>query len=160
HADAAAARESVALLAAELQPPGERALGAARGLHFLARQPAARAEVAAALPTLKQVLGAVRGSPDMLRRKRRLLVASAVAAGGHDAAVLDSALRDDSDPGLRREAAAGLNSLADTAAARLLLHDALRDDAGTVRLEGVRTYARRFAARDGCSPLVNATRDS
>jgi cyclophilin family peptidyl-prolyl cis-trans isomerase len=161
HRDAERAGETVTLLAPRLQREPATVLGALRGLYLLARQQPARAAVAAAASAVRPLTAqAPPGADDRTAaRIRRLAVMTLVVAGAHDAATLEAALGD-TDVLVRREAAAGLNTLADSLALRrLVLERALSDSAGAVRFEGVRAYARHLAARESCVPLRAATRD-
>ena len=161
HADVATANNTITTLTRGLDAPHPVVLGALRGFHFLVRQQPARPAVAAAAAALKPLAMQRVSAPDSVAaRIRRTATAVIVLAGAHDAATL-SAVLGDADAYVRREAAAGLNTLADTAALRsLLTRRVLNDASGAVRYEGVRIYGRRLAPSDGCAPLQTAARDN
>jgi cyclophilin family peptidyl-prolyl cis-trans isomerase/HEAT repeat protein len=92
-------------------------------------------------------------------RLRTVAAAALVAARSADAAGLRSILLD-SNPFVRREAAVGLGTLADTASAAPLIVQALADASGVVRLDALRVYGARLAAARGCDPIVRAVTDA
>jgi hypothetical protein len=124
--DAQIARATVAEISAHLNGEPAAVLGALRGLYLLARQPAARNAVTAAASAVSPLV--THGSNDTTsQRIRRLAVMVLVATAAHDADIITVALND-ADGIVRREAAAGLNTLSDTAAVRRRLHERLHAD--------------------------------
>jgi cyclophilin family peptidyl-prolyl cis-trans isomerase/HEAT repeat protein len=157
HTDAAEFRATVAQIAPHLQ--GNTALGATRGLFFVARQLRGRREVDPA--TRAALLRIARGSASsdtLLTRLRTLAAATWIATGRTDPASLGDLLRD-AHPLVRREAVLGLEQAEDTAAAAHLLSSVLSDTSGAVRYEALRVYGRRFAASRGCEPLLQHVQD-
>lgn len=158
YASVAEARPVVAQLLPLLQQPAP--LGALRGLFFLVRQPPARAAFDA--PTRVALLRLVTQAPvqdDPARVRIRTVAAAVTIAAGADAAAV-AAILNDRDPFVRREAAAALLALTDTAASAPLVLRALADTSGLVRYEGLRAYARRLSAQRGCAPVLAAARDT
>ena len=135
-------------------------LGAARGLFFLTRQPAARPTIDdAARTALLQTATATAAAQDVRARRTRTAAAAALAqAGGMTAATIDRLLNTD-EAAVRREAAVALVALADTVAGRPLVMRALNDSAAAVRYDALRAYGRRYGAR-GCDPILRATQDA
>ena len=93
---------------------------------------------------------------------RRNAMAALVSSQGADAQTIQAALRDDEFE-VRRLATLALTGAGSVlkAADRLqLLTLALQDRSSAVRLEAVRSWARRVAPEEGCTPLVNALGDT
>jgi cyclophilin family peptidyl-prolyl cis-trans isomerase/HEAT repeat protein len=92
---------------------------------------------------------------------RRNAMAALVASQAADAPTVEAALRDEEFE-VRRLAAlvmAGAGSSFSPEERVRLLHLALQDRSPGVRLEAVRSWARRAAADHGCAPLLNALAD-
>jgi cyclophilin family peptidyl-prolyl cis-trans isomerase len=152
--DSAAARTVAARLAPLVGDNDAARLGALRGLYFLARQPAARAAVAAHAAHLAAVAGRAASA-----RERALALATLSTSGAVNPDLVSRA-QQDGDWTVRREAVAAAGALADTAAVRMLLLRSAADDAPQVRYEAVRTYARRLATTHGCAPVMSAISDA
>jgi cyclophilin family peptidyl-prolyl cis-trans isomerase/HEAT repeat protein len=162
HAAATDGSATLSVLLPLLDEPTAVALGATRGLFFLARQQPARAaydSAAQAALTRKATQRIGRINDVQSARLRTVAAATLVASGTATTAVL-GAILGDSEPFVRREAAAGLAAMTDTAATAPLILRALSDGSGIVRLEGLRAYGRRLAVARGCDPIVRATSDT
>jgi len=92
-------------------------------------------------------------------RVRRLAVATLAAAAALDGATVEAALYDP-DVEVRRLAAGTTGTIADAATLPILVQIALADDAGPVRYEGLRGYARRLRSQEGCVPILTAVEDT
>jgi len=137
-----------------------------RGFFFLARRPATRGMFDGRVTSrLRQLIAyertPTRAEVSAVQRGEiaGLAAAALIASGAATAADIETILRDP-DPYVREKAAAGLQSVADTAAARRLVAIALADTAPIVRYRGVTFYARRLRQSGGCAPLVKAARDT
>jgi cyclophilin family peptidyl-prolyl cis-trans isomerase/HEAT repeat protein len=137
---------------------GPAALGAVRGLYFLARQQQARAAMTIARATLTQLATQVPAVSTVEAIRTRTVAAATLVTLNADTAVLRAIIAD-REPFVRREAVVGLVAMTDTAAGAPLIMNALSDASGVVRYEALRAY-RRLAATRGCDPIVNATRDT
>jgi len=91
-------------------------------------------------------------------RARRLAMATLRAGGALDAGTVETALYDP-DVEVRRIAAAAAGSVSDGDAMPLLVQIALADASGQVRYEGLRVYAMRLRAQNGCAPVIAALTD-
>jgi cyclophilin family peptidyl-prolyl cis-trans isomerase/HEAT repeat protein len=159
HADTDAARAVVERLVPHLIGTNEARLGALRGLYFTARQQSARgAFTDAALDALRRQVIVRSATAANDTRTRALAVATLVAAGGANAAVIDSVLSRDAAPLVRREAVAGAAALADAEQVSEVVQRGLSDSAAVVRYEALRVYGRRLADQ-GCRPITAAARD-
>jgi cyclophilin family peptidyl-prolyl cis-trans isomerase/HEAT repeat protein len=157
HADETEAARTLSLLLPRLEADGR--LGAVRGLHFLARQPAARPAFAASdLGALRRLVTQHTGTDTAAVRLRTVALATLVAAGAADEAVVRVGLQDAAWT-IRREAVLAAAALQDTAAVRRMSGQALHDDAFQVRYEALRAYGRRLSATHGCGPVRDAARD-
>jgi len=161
HADRTAAATTLRALGPMLRnsDPNVR-LGAVRGMYFFTRQPNARGSVDAAIRAeLLRIATSDPRAPEPLATRLRTLAAATLAAAAPPTAEALTTLLQDGNAWVRREAAAGILAVQDTAAARALLIRALRDPAATVRVEAVRVYGRRFGTID-CAPVLAASRDN
>jgi cyclophilin family peptidyl-prolyl cis-trans isomerase/HEAT repeat protein len=129
----------------------ERLLGAARGAFFLFRNPAARGWEGEARRVLEATVQSISGDAGLPDPVRRAAAAARVAAGsppeGWVAELLEAA-----DPELRRTAALAATS-------EESVRRALDDPDATVRLEGVRAWARHRVEAGGIGPLLEAVED-
>lgn len=149
---------------------GEALLSAARGWHrFVSRRdrPAGLSDgTIALLRTLAEAHvdpESSRGNRERDRQiaadTRQLGIAATILAGGADHQLLATALGDESWQ-VRREAAVGVAVLDSLPSRAELTGRALTDEHFSVRLEGVRAYARHLAPESGCDPLLQAEGDS
>ena len=157
YATAADAASSVSAILAQAR--GATALGALRGLFFLAKQPNARPALVTARATLLEQATAVPRAAALGAIRARTVAAATLVSLGPDTAAL-RAILSDSNPFVRREAAAGLFAMTDTAASAPWITRALADSSGVVRYDALRAYGHRLAAARGCAPIVTAIRDS
>jgi peptidyl-prolyl cis-trans isomerase B (cyclophilin B) len=136
-------------------------LGVARGLYFLARQPAARNMIAepgtGTLRRLATESADAAVSPSIYAvRMRTVATAALIATGAATLADLRSILADP-DPFVRREAVAGLATMpGDTAAS--VVAGALDDPSPVVRYEALRVDARVNAGAP-CNAAIDALAD-
>ncbi len=128
-----------------------RLLGVARGALFLFRSPAASGWEGEGWEALVRVLEAVAEDVSVAAPAREAAAQARVAAGTPLPSWSERLLGADT-PELRRIAATLVTE-------RELLERALSDSDATVRIEGVRGWARRLAAREGCGPLLRALDD-
>ena len=143
HASPAEVAATAALLDGIDVAPDSAGVTLAKGYFHLARQQPARGALPAATAArLRGLLAARAGGPDLAGRRIRTLAAAALAAARAATAQDLAGALADAQPLVRREAAAGLPLLADTAAAALLAERALSDPSGMVRTEALRSYAR------------------
>jgi cyclophilin family peptidyl-prolyl cis-trans isomerase/HEAT repeat protein len=161
HTSTAQAAATLGLIVALLDENATARLGAVRGVYFLARQQPVRAafDAASVAPVRALITDAGESADPDAARVRALAVAALVSAGLADQPVLAAALTDLS-PLVRREAVLGTANVNDTVAAARLVARALDDEAGMVRYDAVRTFARRLAATHGCEPVRAAARDA
>lgn len=156
HADATAARVVLNALRPHLNGTQETRLGVLRGLYFAARQPRARAAFDEGLrAALAAQLFRSTWTSANNERARVVAMATIVAAGAPDPAVLDSVLRADASAYVRREAVVGAGALADTAASARLLRIGLADSSPVVQIDALRGW-NRLAATHGCAPVIEA----
>lgn len=160
HADGDAAATTLRAL----QPLLESAdpvvqLGAARGFYFFVRQQNARAGMdALTRERLLRLSTAGSNAAPLMQRRLRTVAAAAWIGSAQPTGAGIASIFEDTSALVRREAVAGMFALGDSAAARTLLHGAMRDADAMVRYEGVRVYGRRFGATS-CAPLLEASRD-
>lgn len=132
----------------------ERLLGVARGAFFLFRSPAARGWEGEARRVLEATVEALSGDAGLPDPVRRAAAAARVAAGPAPGGWVTGLLEVD-DPELRRHAALAATS-------EDAIRRALADADATVRLEGVRAWARHehtASESGGLGPLVAALDD-
>ena len=158
HRSVAEATETLRVLRTRLDSSTVLSLGAARGLHFLARQQPIRAafDTAARTPLRRAARRSGYGNAD--EERIRTVAVATLALIGTPVSQLHELLADQSAL-VRREVVGALANSTDTAASRPLLRLSLTDPSPMVRLEAVRAYARRFTGR-GCDEYVTATRDA
>jgi cyclophilin family peptidyl-prolyl cis-trans isomerase/HEAT repeat protein len=128
-----------------------RLLGVARGALFLFRSPAARGWEGEGREALVQTLEGVSLDASIAAPAREA-AGLARAAAGAAPPPWTSELLASGTPELRRVAAT-------LVAGREALERALSDRDATVRVEGVRGWARHMASREGCAPLLRALDD-
>jgi cyclophilin family peptidyl-prolyl cis-trans isomerase len=140
--------------------PGDSArVALAKGYFHLARQPAARGALPAGTVARLRTLAAQRETgPDVAARRIRTLAAAALIAARAASEQDLELLLADQQPLVRREAAAGLASIADAAAAARLAAGALADPSGMVRYEAIRAITR-LAPAGACEHLTAAFDD-
>lgn len=158
--DVNAARVTVAQLAPLLDGNGVVRLGAARGLQFILRQPAAlRPALDTARGTLVRAATSHTGSDATSLHTRRL---ATQILGLRRLADEATALRilSDPDPFVRREAVLVASVATDTSVVRTLTTRASRDPFWLVRYEALRQYGRRLGATGSCSDVMPFTRDA
>ncbi|MGH7468642.1 MAG: HEAT repeat domain-containing protein [Longimicrobiales bacterium] len=162
HASATDARATIDLLLPLLDESPMTALGATRGMFFLARQPTARSAFDATTQAAllrKATERTARANDLQSVRLRTVAAATLVTTGRANVAALTGIL-DDADPYVRREAAVALAASSDTSSTAPLIMRALSDGSGVVRLEGLRAYGRRLAGTRGCDPITRAVGDA
>lgn len=149
--------------------PPQLLLGVARGLFFLARQPATKGAIPETATGLLAELTrhglvgrATRAlANDSTRRQARhirtVAAAALLAAGGATEERL-TVLLEDPDPLVRREAAAGASALIGVGARRIA-EAALRDSVALVRYDAVRALGR-LAEDDVCARIRSAASDA
>jgi cyclophilin family peptidyl-prolyl cis-trans isomerase/HEAT repeat protein len=166
HLSAAEARVTLGTLLPLLDRSGT-ALGAARGIFFLARhstpeRPPLRAafDAATRAALLRKAAGRPTGAADPEAARIRALTAAALIAADTvtEVAALSAILRDP-DASVRREATIGLANLRERAEIEPLVLEAM-SDSPVVRVEALRVYGRRLAGARGCDPVVRAARDA
>jgi cyclophilin family peptidyl-prolyl cis-trans isomerase/HEAT repeat protein len=137
------------------------ALGATRGLFFLARQTSARPafDPAAGAQLLRKATTPSAGFSATDRVRLRTVAAAALVASGRGDTSALSAILQDENPYVRREAAVALVAVSDTSASAPLILRAIADPSGVVRYEGIRAFARRLAPARGCDAVLRAVRD-
>jgi cyclophilin family peptidyl-prolyl cis-trans isomerase/HEAT repeat protein len=160
----AEAASTMQLLLSTSAESWEEALGVARGLYFLARQPAGRRAWPAAAGTFVRNLMARPASGDSAlvataRRARTVAAAAFVTSATAQLTDLELLLRDEHAL-VRREAAAGLGALRDTAGVRGALQAALTDRSPLVRYDALRSWNRLHPRAAGCAPVLRALQDS
>jgi cyclophilin family peptidyl-prolyl cis-trans isomerase len=158
HATPADAAETAARLGG-IEADGDSArVALAKGFFFLSRQPVARGTLPpSAVERLRALADHFDPDDPAASRVRVLAVAALAAARAALADDLSAALVDP-DPLVRREAAAALPMLADSGAAADLVERALRDPAGVVRYDALRSYAG-LARPTSCPGVRAALRD-
>jgi cyclophilin family peptidyl-prolyl cis-trans isomerase/HEAT repeat protein len=129
----------------------ERLLGAARGAFFLFRNPAARGWEGEARRVLEATVQSISGDAGLPDPVRRAAAAARVAAGSSPERWVEELL-EAADPELRRTAALAATS-------EESVRRALGDPDATVRLEGVRAWARHRVEAGGIGPLLEAVED-
>ena len=141
--------------------PSEPPAAAARGAESLARLHRKLSPLSEPTVERLRLLASRRSERTASAPVRRNAMAAVVAAQGADIATLRAALLDD-DLEVRRLAALAIAGAGPvlTAEERLeLLHTSLKDRSALVRVEAVRSWARR-ATDHGCAPLIDALSDS
>jgi cyclophilin family peptidyl-prolyl cis-trans isomerase len=152
------AAEEILRSALELSGPPA---AAARGAESLARLHRKLSPLSEPTVDRLRLLASRRSEHTAAAPVRRNAMAAVIAAQGADAATVRAALLDE-DFEVRRLAALAIAGAGPvlTAEQRLdLLNTSLRDRSAHVRVEAVRSWARRAAADHGCVPLVEALSD-
>jgi cyclophilin family peptidyl-prolyl cis-trans isomerase len=138
-------------------------LGVARGLYFLARQPAGRGAVGepglAALRRLATDTVSGEASPSVNAQRIRTAAAATLVATGRATASDLRLILGDPDPFVRREAVAGLATIDEGDTAANLVRSALDDPSPVVRYEALRVDARVNAVPP-CAAALRAVSDS
>ena len=156
----AQARAAEEVLRAALQlsdPPA----AAARGAESLARLHRKLSPLSEETVDRLRLLASRRSERTVAPAVRRNAMAAVVAAQGADAVTLRAALLDEEFE-VRRLAALAVAGAGPslTAEERLeFLNTSLQDRSAAVRVEAVRSWARRAARDHGCGPLLNALSD-
>lgn len=116
---------------------------------------------AAATDTTSEPRDAHAGADTVERHARRMRTVATAALVTSGLAPEDqlTAVLEDPDPYVRREAAAGAAALDDRSAARNLAERALEDESGVVRYEGLRVLGRIADDTDACERMRAATQD-
>lgn len=156
--DQVRAAEEVLRSGLELSNPPE---SAARGAESLARLHRKLSPLSEETVERLRLLASRRSERTVAPAVRRNAMAAVVAAQGADAVTLRAAVLDE-DFEVRRLAALAIAGAgpALTVDERLdLLYTALKDRSPAVRVEAVRSWARRAARDQGCAALLNALSD-
>jgi cyclophilin family peptidyl-prolyl cis-trans isomerase/HEAT repeat protein len=152
------AAEDVLRAALELSDPPA---AAARGAESLARIHRKLSPIGEETVERLRLLASRRSERTVAPAVRRNAMAAVVAAQGADAVTLRAALLDEEFE-VRRLAAlavAGAGPVLPIEERLEFLNTALQDRSAVVRVEAVRSWARRAARDHGCAPLLNALGD-